>query len=144
MSKASISWGTDVGNTSSLRQLNRRKKTMLDGFVEAVTHTFSQADVSYYQHPAVLSSRQLIQILIDIRQKTFESMRARQNRVVAKIAGKRYTCRYHSYMQIKVSRHAEDTVKCLSSGRVWHFASERYVPSALSTSSHPMQASRMS
>ena len=91
---------------------------MLDGFVVAVTHAFSQADVSYYQRPAVLSGRQLTQILIDIRQKTFESMRIRQNRVVAKFAGRRYTCRCHSYMQIEVSRHAEDTVKCLSSGRV--------------------------
>ena len=96
MPKASISWGTDVGNMSSLRQLNRRKKTMLDGFVEAVTHTFSQADVSYYQHPAVLSSRQLVQMLVDIRQRTFESMRARQNRVVAKTVGRRYTCRCHA------------------------------------------------
>ena len=61
---------------------------MLDGFVEAVTHTFSQADVSYYQRLAVLSSRQLVQMLIDIRQKTFESMRARQNRAVAEIAGR--------------------------------------------------------
>ena len=41
---------------------------MLDGFVEAVTNTFSQADVSYYQRPAVLSSRQLMQMLVDIQQ----------------------------------------------------------------------------
>ena len=69
---------------------------MLDGFVEAMTHTFSQADVSYYQRPAALSSRQLIQILIDIRQKTFESMRARQNRVVANVTNCAYEASYEA------------------------------------------------